>query len=455
MRSAQPKWLVGVARRKITPTIPVELAGLGYYLERTWQRVRDDLTATALVITDANGHSVAFVALDLMYNDAGFTQAIRRQAAARCGLLPEEICVNCSHSHNAPTAGFIRGAGEQNQDYLTFAAREAAAALVEAWQARQPAHLSVGRQEITGLTFNRTRERGPVDTRLTLLRADSLEGKPLAAAINFHSHCIAHMEIDLQAISRDWPGEVVDQIEAQLPGVTALYLQGTCGDVNVERKYNGTPLRFEPARRIVAAAHLAWTGARGLEGNSLSVASREISIPTRRWIREEIQRDREEALYRRETGDIKGWLEGFARAAVNQPARLPLRYGGSVEKAVAALSRFAIEWTDEILPVFDSRAEEVKMEIQAARIGDLYFAMNPSELFTTFGLELREKCRAKDLMVLGYSNGSIGYLPDAEEISRGGYAATQSPKFTGQFPFVPASGATLVNETLALLEQRD
>ena len=55
MRVTKPGWTAGVARRKITPPPGVELAGLGYYLERKWQRVRDDLNATALVISDETG----------------------------------------------------------------------------------------------------------------------------------------------------------------------------------------------------------------------------------------------------------------------------------------------------------------------------------------------------------------------------------------------------------------
>ena len=54
--------------------------------------------------------------------------------------------------------------------------------------------------------------------------------------------------ITIRDVLDDWPGEVVDQLEGALPGVTVLYLQGTCGDVNFRREYNSTGKRFEPAR---------------------------------------------------------------------------------------------------------------------------------------------------------------------------------------------------------------
>jgi hypothetical protein len=448
-------WHVGSARRVISPPPGVELAGLGYYLNRTWERLRDDLTATALVITDAQGESLALAGLDLMYNDAAFTARIRELASRQTGLRPEAICVNCSHTHNAPTAGFIRGCGERHEPYLEFAARQTAAALTEAWAKREPARLFVGQRELHGMTFNRALENGPTDNRISVLRADSTAGRPLAVAVNFHSHCTAHMEMDLRAISRDWPGEVMDQVEAALPGACALYLQGTCGDVNFLREFNGTERRFEPARAVTRTVLEALREAREITKPGVAAVTRTVTLPTRRWRREEVLRDREEGLLRLATGDASGWLEGLARVCVNQPQRLPLRYGGSVSKAVAAIARFGVEWTADILPKLESLPETLAVEVQALRIGDVFIAAHPAELFTSLGLDLRRRWPQKDLFVLGYANGSIGYLPDAAEIERGGYAGLQSPKLSGQFPFTVDSGSALVNGLLAALEQAE
>jgi len=450
--AAKSNWAVGAALQIITPPGTVELAGLGYYLNRTSERVRDDLTCTALVISDGT-NSIALLALDLMYNDASFTKKIRARAAAMTDLRPEAICVNFSHSHNAPTAGLIIGAGERDCSYLDSVAETSAAAIFDAWKRRQPARLFVGQGDLHGMTFNRTRQNGPVDTRVSVLRADTTDARPLAVAVNFHSHCTAHMETDLRAVSRDWPGEVVDQIEAAFPGATALYLQGTCGDVNFRREFNGTERRFEPARAISRVVLDALEKARPVENAEVASISLPVRLPTRRWTREEVMRDRNEGRYHLKTGDTTGWLDGIAKVCVNQPERLPLRYGGSVEKAVAAVSRFAIEWTDQILPDLETRPEILHTEIQALRIGDFYIVANTAELFTTLGLEVRRKWGNDDLFMLSYTNGSIGYLPDAYDIERRSYAAIQSPKFTAQFPFTNESGPAMVNAMLDALER--
>ena len=51
-------------------------------------------------------------------------------------------------------------------------------------------------------------------------------------------------------------------------------------------------------------------------------------------------------------------------------------------------------------------------------------------------------------MISGYSNDSLGYMPDAHDVERKTYAAYQSPKFTGQFPFTAESGGVLVQAML-------
>ena len=58
---------VGTARARLTPPWGVELAGWGYYLGRTWRRVRDHTAATAVVVD-----GVAIVGVDIMYADAAF-----------------------------------------------------------------------------------------------------------------------------------------------------------------------------------------------------------------------------------------------------------------------------------------------------------------------------------------------------------------------------------------------
>jgi hypothetical protein len=108
---------------------------LGYYLGRTWQRVRDHLAATALVIDDGS-QAVALIAVDLMYADHDFVEDVRSRVASATSLQKQGIIVGCQHSHNTPTAALIRGGGEVDGDYKNWAAKQAATAAILAWRQR-------------------------------------------------------------------------------------------------------------------------------------------------------------------------------------------------------------------------------------------------------------------------------------------------------------------------------
>jgi neutral ceramidase len=444
---------VGVARKIITPRTKVELAGLGYYLERTWESVRDDLAASALVIGYGTDEAVAIVTLDLMYPGSQLTASIRERVAEHTGISPASVCVHCSHTHNAPTATTIRGAGEADVPYLEFVADRAAAAIIEASGRRQPARLYSGSTLLEGITFNRTRDGGPVDTHLNVLSAVGNGGERLAVAVNFHAHPCALMEMDFFAVSRDVPGEAVDRIEAKFPGAMAFYFQGTCGDINIKREYSWPEKYHEPGRMIADATSEALTHSKPVADSGITVISEKISVPTRRWTAEEISADREEGAHRFNTGDISGWAEGMARNMVVAPLRLPPRYNGSVEKTVVSISRFALEWTTDMLAKMERHPESVDSEIQIIRIGNVYLAAHPAELFTSLGLEIRQRWPNDNLLFLGYSNDGIGYIPDEREIERRGYAAITSPKNRGEFPYTADAGKILVEKMIETLHR--
>jgi neutral ceramidase len=449
--SEETQWLAGAARRKITPPQGVELAGLGYYLNRTWNSIHDDLNATAIVISDEIGRSVAIAAVDLLYMESRYVEAIREGVETRTGLARKSICINCSHSHNAPTMSFFDGAGEINDEYAASVVEATIAAIEEAWSKRVRALFRVGSGRLPNMTYNRTRKNGLVDDRVSVLRIDALDGSPLAAVVNFHAHPTVFWQVDSRAVSRDVPGQVVDLIERELPGSIGMYLQGSLGDVNFLLEY-WTPEHFMKAGKAVFdAAKIAWVKSRRVAKSGISFVVRDVELPARRWTREEVMEMYEEGKRRLATGDTSGWLEGIARHMVGIPERLPERYGGSVAKAVEAVSRFAVKWGEDVLPNLDSAPAIRRAEIQAIRLGDVWFITNPAELFSSIALETRRDWPHEDLFILGNSNGFVSYLPDAEEVDRGSYASLQVPKAIRAQPFTRNAGEVLIRESLKAL----
>jgi hypothetical protein len=441
----------GIARTCLTPFWGVELTGWGYYIERRWQRIHDDLHATALVIDDGQ-QRVVLITLDLMVIDAAFTQLTRQRIHELTGIPFEAIQLTCSHSHNAPAAGGLLGVGECDPVYEDWASRQAATAAMVAWNGRVPAHLSTARGELTGHSFNRTRPAGVVDTTVTTLKVESVEGRPLAFVVNFGAHPTLSTDLHPFDVSRDVPGEVCDLIEQAVPGVIAMYVQGACGDVNFLREYIDEERRHEPARLLASVALESQAEAATMHSQLVASASEIARLPTRRWLREEIQRDRVEAERRLASSDATDWRETIGKSMTNRPDDMVTRHGGDEVKAVMAMARFHLEWTSRILVDLDTRPEWLETEVQTIRMGDLFITANSSEFFSPFALEVRRRAGVPELMLACYSNGRIGYLPDEHDIRARSYAGYQSPKYCNQFPFTAESGPAMCDAMVRTIE---
>lgn len=442
----------GVARTDLTPFWGVELTGWGYYIERRWKRIRDRLNATALVVEDG-ARSAVVLALDLMVIDEAFTKRTRDTIAKATGIAPEAILLNCSHSHNAPAAGGLLGVGECDPLYEAWASQQAATAAILAWQAREPATLTTAHADVPDISYNRTRPNGVIDSRLTALRIDRLDGSPLALLAGFGAHPCVGTELNPWDVSRDVPGEVCDGLEAGFPGATALFIQGACGDVNFHREYVNPERRHEPASELVAQTIAALRAAKALENPVVATACETAELPTRRWTRKEIDDDRVEAARRLEEHDVSNWRENFGRSMTNRPDDMVRRHAGDEWKAVEAMCRFKLAWTSKMLANLDERPCVLPTEVQAVRIGDLYLAANSSEFFSPFALDIRQRANVPELALACYSNGRIGYLPDAYDIEVKSYAGFQSPKYCDQFPFVPESGPAMCEAMLRVIER--
>ena len=442
----------GVARTCLNPWWGIELTGWGYYLQRTWLNVHDSLHATALVIENDNS-LIAIVSLDLMVISDQFTHLVRDRSSRITGISPDNILICCTHTHNAPASGGLLGVGEVDASYEEWAAKQASTAVVCAWRTRTAAAFRVGQCDIPNLTFNRTRDDGPVDPTLTVLRADRGDGSPLAVLVGFQGHPTVTTVLRPHAVSRDVPGEVCDRIEDQLPGCTALYVQGACGDVNFLRSFSDPQRAHKPAERIAHAALQALEDSETLNATDVRAASEIISLPTRRWTREEIDADRVEAEQRLRNGDTGGWRDSIGRVMANRPDDMVARHGGNEWKAVEAMCRFNMQWTDRILSDLTDRPESLKTEIQALKIGSFVVVSNASEFFTTLALQVREQVDTPYLVLACYANGRIGYVPDEHDVQRRTYAAYQSPKYCNQFPFTETSGLVMAEAMSKLVNE--
>jgi neutral ceramidase len=230
------EYRAGVARIDITPPIGHVLGG---YSARTHGStgLHDPLYATVLVI-ESGGNSIALVTCDLRsFVSTRVGELARRKFGIRNTLI------DVSHTHSGPVTW------ELHSPWYAEAEDKMVEAIGKAKAAEFPAALVISKGEIylghnrrkivdgKGVMWWRNAEKlpsHPLDPTVMALQVKDDAGKTRAVLVNFACHPSV-LGPDNYQYSADYPGAMKHYIESQIPGATALFIQGGAGDINPYR----------------------------------------------------------------------------------------------------------------------------------------------------------------------------------------------------------------------------
>ena len=388
--------LAAVAKLDITPPPGTAISGH----VRPYEGVRTRLYAAVLLLDDGRTKA-AIVTHDLIASTDAVTGGFRSAVATASGIPHQNIMIAASHNHSGPN-------WEEEPDWNLRVTHELSAAVALAMKQLRPVTIGYGedqidfainrRKVIDGRAVVRLNPDGPCDRRAKVLRFDdgrSLD--PLAVLM----HCVCHPCVHTWGdkftspyadgypmMSADFPGEAKAFVESVYGGqTTALFLQGCAGDIRPNLP--GFPYRCGDE------ADIRWIG-RNLGCAVVRAADRSV-------VREELSR---------------------------RPAAYPIRCASkSVE-----------------LPAANGN-ESVRCELQALKLGPYLFLTLPGEPFVEYGFRLEEAVADRAIpIVVGYANGSIGYICTAQAHQEGGYEPNNSQ--TG-----PGAEEILIAESLKLADQ--
>jgi neutral/alkaline ceramidase-like enzyme len=228
------EYRVGIARVDITPPIGHQMGG---YAARTHGStgIHDPLYATVLVI-ESGANSIALVTCDL-----------RSFVSTRLG---KNAIISVSHTHSGPVTWELRS------PWYTEAEDKMIGAIAAARKNMFPATLEIATGEIY-LGHNRRKINGemwwrnaealpshPLDPTVTALVVKDVHGKARAVLVNYACHPSV-LGPDNYEYSADYPGAMRRAIEAQIPGATALFIQGGAGDINPYRDKEPVATQFQ------------------------------------------------------------------------------------------------------------------------------------------------------------------------------------------------------------------
>jgi hypothetical protein len=434
-----PALRAGAARKDITPTKPVMLAGYGSRKDLS-KGIHDPLAARAVAF-EQGGRRLVLVSADFLGFYGGTAVSIRKTILEACGLQPSELFLAAIHTHSAPTPTLGRGRRQPDDDdewtqhaanvewtkmlesQLLAAVREALAGLTPAEVAiacgsspvgvnrREPVPHAPGKPAVQ-LGRN---PAGPTDPEVQMLRvsragtADGQPAAPLAVVFAYATHSTA-LGPHNYLVSGDVHGLAEQFVERQLGGgVVAAGFAGASGDIDpwfrVLPGFNttsgwipepvllGTMLGEEVVHVL---GHGKRTVPRAAPGGAIPPASKE-----------------------------KPASGGPIQTAF-QALRLPEKEGPRGESPERKLG---------LCPEFN---------LTVGRLGDVGVVGLGGEVFNEIGKAIKAASPFPHTLIITHCNGTAGYLPTKESYPDGGYGVDNSP-------FGPAAAKQVVEEAVRML----
>jgi neutral ceramidase len=411
---------VGAATANITPVVGVPMGGYGAR-QGVSTGIHDRLLARTVVCSDGTT-DLAISVCDLVGVGDEIVRRARQLAETELAIPSGHIVVAATHTHSGPLD--VRSTVPTS--YTEQVARGIVRSIRDALESRQAVTLKLGTADVTTISQNRRDPAGPIERTASVLLATPVTGgPPIATLVNYACHSTV-LEHDNMEYSPDFPGAMVRFLEREVGG-TAVYLQGAAGNINpvwmrhdfadVERVGGilgaaATRVAHElgPVGHGQWCINLSWseevpvssTGAL-LTTGSLAAAQVVVDLPRRTYASQE---------------EIKAEMDELERSRADASDDAHRRH-----VLTARINQLRVEWLavgrqDPDRP----QPTSSPAEIQALRLADdCAIVTLPGEFFVESGEEIRRAVGLRHLLIGGYANGMIGYVPPEDAFDQAGY----------------------------------
>ncbi len=426
---AKPVFRAGAATSNITPPLGELIVGGWQPIPAT--NVHDELHARCLVLDDGTV-KLAIVICDNVGIPVEVYDLAKQQLHETTGIPASHLLMAATHTHSATTArGPLKTFAETElTDYQQFVARRISDGVRRALEQLEPARIGWGKIDEPSEVFNRRwfvtdaslltnpfggldqvrmnpprgsskldRPAGPTDPEVSFVSVQSLDGRAIALLANYSLHYVGGVRSG--DVSADYFGYFAKYIAEKLgatdqsPPFVGILSNGTSGDVNninfpekATRKYE----RYEKMQEVA-----------GKVANRVFEAHQQIEFHD--WVPLAAKRVNLTLKTRQPTREMIAHFEKVTSGKDDDPRRRHSR-----EEIYA----------DRIAKI-QKAPEEVHIQLQALRIGDLGIAAIPFETFAETGLELKDRSPFEDTFTIELANGSFGYLPTPQQHRLGGY----------------------------------
>lgn len=444
----QNEFTVGYARVDITPEESVPLAGYGNTLQRLSQGALDPLYATCVAMTQ-EGSTLLLCTIDLI-NTADFYCVPAREAISKkFGIPMEAVIISATHTHSAPD--MLQREYEPIIRYRDILVEKLTGLAGAALEDRKPATVLGGQSRTQGMNFVRHYiledgscagdnfgdfKAAPIrdhvseaDRQIQLVKFCREDGKDILM-VNWQAHptkastrVTEHGWKNRPFLSADYVGACRKYVEEKT-GLRFAYFQGACGNINSRSRIeaeNSTPDHVPYGAELGDAILAGLEGLQPLTMGKPEAAETVIEGPVNHS---------ENHLLAPAERIVALWQQTNDPALCTAEARpygihSPYHAGHIVKKA--AMSGMQ------------------RLNLGAARVGQLGFAALPYEMFDTNGKFIKDNAPFAMTFILECANGMNNYIPSARGFEHGCYEADSCR-------FLPGTGEQAAEAVLELLK---
>ena len=405
--AAAADYKAGVARVAITPEKPIYMSG---YADRKHpsEGVLQDLWAKALAIEDSKGARVVIVTTDLIGLPRNISDIVAARVVKEFGIDRAHLTLNSSHTHTGPLVRrnlelLFDLSPEERQvvdEYANKLIENLVSVIGAALKDMTPANLSFGNGRAT-FGINRRQatpqgvkigenSKGPTDPDVPVLKVTGAEGKLRAVLFGYACHNTT-LTGQFYKMSGDYAGFAQSAIEKANPGATAMFVMLCGADQNPN-----------PRSKLELAERHGETLAAEVDG----------------VLAQNLDRVR---------GPIR---------AVFQIVELEFAPNGreTYESRLKETNVWRVRHAKAMIAEYDAGhpIRRYPYPVQAIQFGkDFTLLALGGEVVVDYALRVKSEYGSKGIVVAGYSNDVMSYIPSLRVLKEGGYEPDTSMIYYG------------------------
>ncbi len=413
------------------------------------QHVAGPLKTTVMLLEDGS-QRVCLVATDFMADFRSVSLFLRKEVAKVTGLDVSRILICSAHDHSIPRlfeveAGDARSYEKKDDELpavkllpvgerFIAALRQHLARLPEAlepvtvlWAQGQEGRITYNRKgrRADGSTYLMREEdrvlvgkdfNGDIDRQVPVVVFQGLNGKPVAALLQFTGHPVTSYHPEKFTMFGDYPAVASDLLGQALGEggrpVPVAFLQGCAGDISSKEMFVGGVARAKEfgemlgQSAVAALASLKPSRRDGMDYAEQIVALPLAPLPSKETLLVE-KTEMEDFVRRAKAGDENT----LSCVGLNFPHALSPAYRG-------ILVNMPLVWNEWALSMYRQGRENSVMRtldvpIHVLRLGDVAVVAMPFEPFMGIGRRIRALSPCPLTIPCGYVNGSHGYVTDS------------------------------------------